>query len=132
MFGTFFEQDRLLNLIILGVYVKRWPKYAGGISKTETDVAQNLTDDFFLTLTVRGTFHRMDFKWKKIGGTGGYFLKKMEVWYAELNERVEAAASSYSAAGDFLQNIYSAIMAKNHQKIQSRCLVHEFSVREIF
>ena len=47
VFGTFFEQDRLLNLIILGVYVKRWPKYAGGISKTETDVAQNLTDDFF-------------------------------------------------------------------------------------
>ena len=70
MFGTFFEQDRLLNLIILGVYVKRWPKCAGGISKTETDVAQNLIDDFFLTLTVRGTFHRMDFKWKKIGGTG--------------------------------------------------------------
>ena len=56
----------------------------------------------------------------------------MEVLYAELNKRVEAAASSYSAAGDFLQNIYSAIMAKNHQKIQSRCLVHEFSVREIF
>ena len=65
-------------------------------------------------------------------GVQGYFLKKMEVLYAELNKRVEAAASSYSAAGDFLQNIYSAIMAKNHQKIQSRCLVHEFSVREIF
>ena len=28
VFGSFFEQDRLLNLIILGVYAKRWPKYA--------------------------------------------------------------------------------------------------------
>ena len=27
--GSFFEQDHLLNLIILGVYAKRWPKYAG-------------------------------------------------------------------------------------------------------
>ena len=26
--GSFFEQDHLLNLIILGVYAKRWPKYA--------------------------------------------------------------------------------------------------------
>ena len=24
--GPFFEQDHLLNLIILGVYAKRWPK----------------------------------------------------------------------------------------------------------
>ena len=27
-FGWFFEQDHLLNLFILGVYAKRWPKYA--------------------------------------------------------------------------------------------------------
>ena len=26
--GSFFEQDRQLNLIILGVYAKRWPKCA--------------------------------------------------------------------------------------------------------
>ena len=26
--GSFFEQDHLLNLIILGVYAKRWPKCA--------------------------------------------------------------------------------------------------------
>ena len=30
--------------------------------KRDTDVAQNLIDDFFLTLTVRGPFHRKDFK----------------------------------------------------------------------
>ena len=27
-FGSFFEQDHLFNLFILGVYVKRWPKCA--------------------------------------------------------------------------------------------------------
>ena len=26
--GSFFEQDHLLNLFILGVSAKRWPKYA--------------------------------------------------------------------------------------------------------
>ena len=36
---------------------------------TKTDVAQNLMDDFFLTLTVRGPFYRKDFKLKKIWGT---------------------------------------------------------------
>ena len=30
--------------------------------KTEDDAAQNLIDDFFSTLTVRGTFHRKHFK----------------------------------------------------------------------
>ena len=29
-------------------------------------------------------------------------------------------------------NIYSMIMAKNHQKIQSMCLVHEFSLKDFF
>ena len=28
VFGSFFEQDHLLNLFILGVYAKRWSKYA--------------------------------------------------------------------------------------------------------
>ena len=31
------------------------------VFQTETDVARNLIDDFFLILTVRGTFHRKDF-----------------------------------------------------------------------
>ena len=34
--------------------------------KTETGVAQNLIDDLFLTLTVRGPFHRKEKKKKKI------------------------------------------------------------------
>ena len=28
VFGSFFEQDHLLNLFISGVYAKRWPKCA--------------------------------------------------------------------------------------------------------
>ena len=32
------------------------------VFKTETDVAQNLIDDFFLTLTVRGPFQSKDFR----------------------------------------------------------------------
>ena len=43
--GSFFEQDHLFTLIYLGVYLKRWPKCA--YFRTETDVAQNLIDDFF-------------------------------------------------------------------------------------
>ena len=60
---------------------------------------------FFLTLAVRGPFHRKDFKWKKYGGTG-LLSEKTEVLYAELNKRAEAATSSYSAAGDFLQHLF--------------------------
>ena len=68
---------------------------------------------------------------KKYGGTG-LVSEKTEALYAELNERVEAATSSYSATGEFLQYIYSVLVAKNHQKIRSRCLVHEFSFIDIF
>ena len=68
---------------------------------------------------------------KKYRGTG-LISGKTEVLYAELNERAEAATSSYSAIGDFLQYINSVLVAKNHQKIRSRCLVHEFSFTYIF
>ena len=53
--------------------------------------------------------------------------KNKKLLYAELNEKVEAATSSYSATGDFLYYIYSVFVNNNHQKIRSRCLVHEFS-----
>ena len=56
----------------------------------------------------------------------------MEPLYAELNERVEAATSSYSARGIFLQQLYSVLVAKNHQKIRLRRLIHEFSFTDIF
>ena len=58
--------------------------------------------------------------------------KKTEVLYAELNKKVEAATSSYSVTGDSLQYIYFVPVTKNHRNIQSRCLVREFSLRDIF
>ena len=45
---------------------------------------------------------------------------------------MEAATSSYSATGEFLQYIYSMLVDKNHQTIRSRCLAHEFSFTDIF
>ena len=68
---------------------------------------------------------------KKYWGTG-LVSGKMEALYAELNETVEAATSSYSATGEFLRYIYSGLVANNHRKIRSRCLVHEFSFTDIF
>ena len=35
--------------------------------KTETDVAQNLINDSFVTLTFRGPFQRKNFKFKNMG-----------------------------------------------------------------
>ena len=82
----------------------------------------------FLILTVRGTFHRKEGKYRGME----LIFEKMEVLLEELNERVEAATSSYSATDNFLQYIYSVLVAKNHQKFRSRCLVHEFSFTDIF
>ena len=56
----------------------------------------------------------------------------MEALHAELNKRAEAATSSYSAEVDFLQYIYSVLMAKNLWKIRLWCLVYEFSFTDIF
>ena len=41
-------------------------------------------------------------------------FSKTEALHAELNERAEAAISIYSAEVDFLQYIYSMLVAKNH------------------
>ena len=59
-------------------------------------------------------------------------FKNRGALYAKLNERAEAATSSYSVKGDFLQYIYLVAVTKNLQNIQSRCLVHEFSFTDIF
>ena len=68
---------------------------------------------------------------KKYGVTG-LMSEKTEALYAALNERAEAATSSYSTTDHLLQYIYSVFVAKNHQKIRSRCLVHEFSFTDFF
>ena len=82
---------------------------------------------FFLNLTVRRSFHRKDFKWKKYGDTG-LIPENMEALYGELNERVQY----YSVTGNFLQYIYFLPVTKNHQNIWSRCLVPKFSITEFF
>ena len=66
VFRSFFEQDRLLNLIIFGVYAKEWPKCAS-ISKQKRIQPKIWSMIFFSNLTVRGPFYRKDFKWKKYG-----------------------------------------------------------------
>ena len=96
VFGSFFEEDHLLNLFILRACVKRWPKCAL-ISKQKLRIIH----------------------WeKKYGGTG-LVSEKMEAFYAELNETKAAAPSSYSATGEFLRYVYFVLVAKNYQKIQS-------------
>ena len=57
---------------------------------------------------VRRSFHRKNFKWKKYGGTGQR-SEKTEALHAGLNERVEAAANSYSAEVGFLQYLEDPI-----------------------
>ena len=65
VFGSFLEQDHLLlNLFVSGVYAKRWPKCAH-ISIQKLMQPKIWPMGFFLNLTVRGPFHRKDFKWKK-------------------------------------------------------------------
>ena len=62
----------------------------------------------------------------------GLISEKTETLYAGLNERAEAATSSYSVTGDFLQHIYFVPVTKNRQDIRSECLVHEFFITDIF
>ena len=68
---------------------------------------------FFLTLTVWRHLNGKDFKWKKYRGMG-LFSEKMEALHAELNERVEAASSSYSPVANFLYYIYLVHVTNNH------------------
>ena len=71
--------------------------------KTETDLVQNLIDDFSFNFDL--SIGRI-LSEKKYVGTG-LISEETEALYAELNERMESATSSYSATTDFLQYIYS-------------------------
>ena len=76
---------------------------------TETDAAQNLMDDFFSNLSVRNPSIGRILSEKRYGSTG-LLSEKTEALSAEL----KAATRSYSAEVDFLQYIYSVLVAKNH------------------
>ena len=82
--------------------------------------------NFFFLLSIRKIFS------EKKNGSAGLISEKTEALYAELNEKAEAVTSSYSATGDFLQYIYSVLVAKNHQEIRFRCLIHEFFFTDVF
>ena len=69
--------------------------------KTETDVDQDLVNDFLSNFDSQGTFPYEGFKEKKKWGTG-LISEKTEVLYAQLNEGLEAVTSSYSATCNFL------------------------------
>ena len=62
----------------------------------------------------------------------GLISEKTEILYAELNERAETATGSYSVTGNSLQYSYYAPVSKKHRNIRSRCLVHKFSLIDIF
>ena len=120
VFSLFFEQSDLLNLIILRVMRR---------DDLNVHVFQNRNwcspkSDQWLSEDL--SIGRIWIE-KKFRGTGLSLAL-----YAEPNERAEAATSSYSATGDFLQYIYFVVVAKNHQKIWSRCLVHEFFLQKYF
>ena len=66
---------------------------------------------FFLALAVRGAFHSKAFRWGKIWGTELISEKKNGSFVCQTNERAEAATSSYFATTEFLQYIYSALVA---------------------
>ena len=72
---------------------------------------------FFIVLTVREPFHRKDCKWKKYEGAG-LISEKTEALYAGLNERVEAATSSYSVTGNiFLLCLWLRIIRISDQDV---------------
>ena len=100
MFCPFFEQDHLLNVIILEVYVKRSPKCAC-ISK-QIDVAQNLFDDYFFYLRLSEDLSTGKILGEKKCGGRGLISEKVKTLYAEYNKRAEGATSCYSGTGDFL------------------------------
>ena len=108
VFDSFFEQDHLLNL---------------------------KKDDLNVHVLFKAVTEDHSIGWilseKKYRGTG-LVSEKMEIFYAKLNERVETATSRYTATDELLQYIYSVVVAKNHQKILSRCLLHGFSFTDTF
>ena len=81
---------------------------------TNTDVAQNLIDDFFSNFDCQRTFPLEGFYVKKIGSTGS-IAEKMEVLNAEFNERAEpVVTSNYSVT---LFCIFCKYTVKNNYSV---------------
>ena len=89
MFGSFFEQDHLLTLIIFGVYAKRWPKCAL-ISKQKLMQPKiwSMIFLFWLWLWEDLFIGRILSEKKHVR-----VRVKTEILYAELSKRAEASTS---------------------------------------
>ena len=74
--------------------------------KTENDVVQKqgINGVFFVSFTVRRSFHRMDFSWKKYGSTG-LSSKKTEALYGASKERKQPPVVTLQQA--IFYNIFS-------------------------
>ena len=102
--------------------------------ETETDVNQNLIDDFLIvTLTVTGLSIGRVLNEKGGGGGGerGYFLKRRKFCMQSLTkERKQPPVVILQQA--IFYNIFILCFWLKVVKNQSKCLVHKFSFTDIF
>ena len=91
--------------------------------KTETDVAQNLIDDFFLNLTVSGPFIGTILSEKKCRGMG-LIPKKPKFCKQNLTKERKPSPVVILEHAIFYNVFISVLAAKNHKKFRTRCLVH--------
>ena len=101
---SFIEQDHLLNFILFGVYAKSWPKVHVFHYKNWFSAKSDL---FFSNFDLPEDISIGRILSEKKYRSTVLVSEKTEVLYAELIERAEAATSSYSVTGNFLQYIYS-------------------------
>ena len=85
VFGSFFQQDHLLNLFISWVMRKDDLNVPVFQYKNWRSPKSDLRI-FFLTLTVRGHFHRKDFKWKNIWWYEVNFWKERKFYTTNLTK----------------------------------------------
>ena len=97
-------------LIIIGAYAKRWPKCARIFPNRNWRRPISDSEDLSIGMILRG----------KNGAAG--LISEEKALCAELNERAEAATSSYSATGDFLQYIYPFTLC-----LRLRIIRHNFN-----
>ena len=125
MFGSFFEQDHLLNLIILGVYVKRWPKCAR-ISNQKL-----LQPKIWLMIFLTKDLSTGKILHEKNMGIRGKFLKKWKLCMQNLTKEQKQTLEVILKRVIFTIYLFCAC-AKNHENIHSRCLINEFPFTDIF
>ena len=118
MFGSFFEQDHLLTLIIFGVYAKRWPKCAL-ISKQKLMQPKIWSMIFLFWLWLwEDLFIGRILSEKKHEEYGS----KRKSCMQNLAKERKRLPVSYSTKSDFLQYIHPELVTKKQQKIGPRCL----------